>query len=111
MHPLLFFIWVCSEPLLQGEDIFTLDALVAHLVHDLADEEDAEAAYLALIGREGDVDKIEIEGHIGGKCKDFAHLLDEGISLESTDEDLIREILFTCETSPFRKNTFIFAEK
>ena len=39
-----------SESLLQREDVLAIDAFVAHLVHNLTDEEDAEAAYLALFG-------------------------------------------------------------
>ena len=39
-----------SEFLLQRKDVLAIDAFVAHLVHDLTDEEDAEAAYLALLG-------------------------------------------------------------
>ena len=44
-----------SEFLLQCEDVLAINALVAHLVHNLTDEEDAQATDLAVVHREGDV--------------------------------------------------------
>ena len=45
----------CSQFLLQCEDVLSFDTLVAHLIHNLTDEKDAEATNLALVGREGDI--------------------------------------------------------
>ena len=52
----------------EGEDVFAVFVFVAHIVHALFDEEDAESAYLAVLSGEGGVGVIlfqRVVGHAG----------------------------------------------